>query len=140
MSAVLATITADPIDPARLEALVRHPAAGATVAFTGVVRDHDAGRQVVALYYEAHPDAQVVLADLLTAWLADHPKVYQAGVTHREGMLAVGEVALCVAVCASHRSEAFAACADLVDTVKRSLPVWKRQHFADGATRWAGVP
>lgn len=117
--------------------LVDVPAAGATVVFTGQVRDHDGGRDVVALEYSAHPRAATVLERLaLAAAAADG--VQGIAVSHRVGRLVVGDVALCCAVAADHRRQAFDACLDLVEEVKRSLPVWKHQIFADGTDEWVG--
>ncbi|GAB3050683.1 molybdenum cofactor biosynthesis protein MoaE [Sediminivirga luteola] len=135
---VLAEVTSDPIDPARMREAVRVEAAGAVVTFEGVVRDHDAGRTVVALDYEAHPAAERLLRELLTDLAAELP-VEAFAVSHRVGALAIGDLAFAVAVSAAHRKEAFAACAVLVDEVKARLPVWKRQQFADGTAEWVGA-
>ena len=139
MTIVFSDVIDRPIDPSHIEALVRHPATGATVLFTGVVRDNDDGRPVIALDYEAHPVASATLKELLARWQADHPDVLKAAAVHRYGSLHVGDVAFCACVSAAHRAAAFAACADLVDRVKAQLPVWKRQHFADGVSEWVGV-
>nr|WP_306341599.1 molybdenum cofactor biosynthesis protein MoaE [Pilimelia anulata] len=132
---VIAAVGAAPLDPAAHEAAVRHPAAGAVAGFAGVVRDHDGGRAVVGLEYEAHPDAAAVLAGIAAEVAAD-PAVRAVAVSHRVGPLAVGEVALCAAVSSAHRGPAFAAVAHLVELVKERLPVWKRQRFADGTQEW----
>ena len=138
MSLVRARVTAAALDPIGLEAAVRRSTAGATVLFTGVVRDHDDGRDVAGLDYEAHPDAQEILAVLLAEWLAARPEVLAVGAEHRFGELEIGQVAFCAAVAAAHRAEAFAACAEVVDLVKQSLPVWKHQRFTDGTSLWVG--
>lgn len=135
---VLAEVTHEPLDPARLREAVRREAAGAVVTFEGVVRDHDAGRTVVALDYEAHPAAERLLRAFLTDLAAELP-VEAFAVSHRVGALAIGDLAFAVAVSAAHRKEAFAACAVLVDEVKARLPVWKRQQFADGTAEWVGA-
>nr|WP_229789796.1 molybdenum cofactor biosynthesis protein MoaE [Pilimelia terevasa] len=122
-------------DPAALADAVRRPAAGAVAAFHGVVRDHDGGRGVTALTYEAHPDAGAVLAAVAAEVAAD-PAVHAVAVRHRVGALGVGDVALSAAVSSAHRAAAFAACARLVELVKERLPVWKHQHFADGTAEW----
>ena len=116
-----------------------HPAAGAVVSFAGVVRDHDGGRDVVALRYEAHPSAAGVLAEV-AAEIAKEPAVYAVAVSHRVGDLRVGDVALAAAVSTAHRADAFALCARLVDEVKARLPVWKHQHFVDGTDEWVNAP
>ncbi|HEY5230942.1 MAG TPA: molybdenum cofactor biosynthesis protein MoaE [Galbitalea sp.] len=111
--------------------------AGAVVTFAGIVRDHDAGRSVTSLEYEAHPSAEATLASVAGSVAADFPGV-RIAVEHRTGALAVGDLALACAVSAAHRADAFAACARLVDEVKQRVPIWKQQHFADGTTEWVG--
>ncbi|GAA5189200.1 molybdenum cofactor biosynthesis protein MoaE [Rugosimonospora acidiphila] len=132
-------VTTEPLDVAAHERAVAHPAAGAVVAFQGVVRDHDDGRGVSVLEYEAHPSAEKIL-DEVAAEIAARPEVYAVAVSHRVGLLEVGEIALVAAVSTAHRAEAFRACADLVDEVKSRLPVWKRQAFADGTEEWVNSP
>lgn len=119
-------------------AAVDDAAAGATVSFSGVVRDHDGGRGVTALEYHGHPTAASVVARV-AGEIAARPGVIAVAVSHRIGLLEVGDVALAAAVSAAHRREAFAACIDLVDEVKRQLPVWKRQVFDDGTDEWVGM-
>lgn len=115
------------------------PPAGASVVFTGVVRDHDGDREVRELEYVGHPTAQQVLADV-AARIAAEPEVHAVAVSHRVGVLAVGDTALVAAVSCAHRRSAFDACARLVDEVKHQLPVWKRQVFADGSDEWVNCP
>jgi len=129
----------DPIREAEVAAEVARPDAGAVVTFAGRVRDHDRGRQVRALGYEAHPDGDRVLAEVL-AEARSRPGVLAAAARHRVGELAVGDLAFVAAVSAAHRGEAFAACAWLVDEVKVRLPIWKHQRFADGGDEWVGCP
>lgn len=121
------------------EALVAGPAAGAVVSFAGVVRDHDGGRAVSVLEYVGHPSAGDVIAEV-AAEIALSDDVQAVAVSHRIGVLAVGDVALACAVSSAHRREAFAACARLVDEVKHRLPIWKRQQFDDGTDEWVNCP
>ena len=116
---------------------VTHDDSGAVVSFTGVVRDHDSGRSVVSLVYEAHPSASDVILSVAESIAAQFPGV-RIAIEHRVGSLAVGDVALACAVSSAHRAEAFAACSRLVDDVKASVPIWKEQHFADGTSEWVG--
>jgi len=134
---VIAGVTEDELDVAGHAAAVRDAAAGATVTFEGVVRDHDDGRSVVALEYSAHPTAAGLVAQV-AAQTAERAGVVAVAVTHRYGPLGIGDVALAASVSAAHRREAFDACSHLVDEVKDRLPVWKRQVFADGADEWVG--
>lgn len=128
-------IRSTPITTAEIEAEVRRADAGAVVVFEGRVRDHDHGRTVAALTYEAHPEADSVLREVLAEAL-DQPGVIAAASLHRVGDLAIGDLAFAAAVSAAHRGEAFAACAWLVDAVKERLPVWKLQRFTDGTQEW----
>ncbi|TQM35551.1 molybdopterin synthase catalytic subunit [Pseudonocardia cypriaca] len=127
-----------PLDVAEHAALVDQAAAGAVVTFAGVVRDHDGGRAVRGLEYSAHPTAGKIVADVAADVAARSAGVRAIAVSHRIGPLVIGDVALACAVAADHRKEAFAACAELVDEVKRLLPVWKHQLFADGTDEWVG--
>jgi len=99
-----------------------------------VVRDHDHGQAVRELEYVGHPSAADVVAEVVADLARRHgPSGVRAiAASHRIGTLAIGDVALAVAVSAEHRAEAFAACSAVVDEVKRRLPVWKRQTFDDG--------
>lgn len=139
MSRIETHLTTATLDVAAHEAAVAHPAAGAVVSFAGVVRDHDGGRDVTRLEYEAHPSAADVLAEV-AAEIAKEPEVYAVAVSHRVGPLEIGDVALAAAVSTAHRADAFAACARLVDEVKSRLPVWKHQLFTDGTEEWVNCP
>lgn len=132
-------VTADPLDVAAHERAVADPRAGAVVSFQGVVRDHDHGRGVTVLEYEAHPSATDVLR-AVAAEIAADPAVYSVAVSHRVGRLAVGDVALVAAVSTAHRAAAFAACGRLVDEAKARLPIWKHQVFTDGTDEWVNCP
>ena len=136
---VHARVTADPLDPATVENFVATASDGAVVTFRGVVRDHDPGAdgEVVLLEYEAHPDAERLLLECVTRVAADSGLTIAA--EHRIGSLAVGDLALVAAVAAPHRADAFAACARLIDDLKSTVPIWKRQHSADGTTAWVGL-
>jgi molybdopterin synthase catalytic subunit len=134
-AAVIAEVSDGPLDVAAHERAVSVASAGAQVVFTGVVRDHDHGKAVVDLVYEAHPTAAAVLADVAGRFAA-LPGVAAVAVSHRVGALAIGDVALVAAVSTAHRAEAFDICRQLVDEVKKLIPVWKLQHFADGTEEW----
>lgn len=110
--------------------------AGALVTFSGVVRDHDQGRAVRSLAYEAHPSAQNVLAQVAGDVAGRWSDVVRVAVSHRVGPVPTGQAALVVAVASAHRAEAFEAAAALVDEVKARLPVWKHQVFTDGTDEW----
>ena len=137
MTEVLAVITGESLDQDRFEAFVLDSANGAIVTFRGVVRNHDHGQSVSALDYQSHPDAQRFLEDCCATVANESGLRVAAG--HRTGSLVIGDVALVASVAAPHRAEAFAACEKLVEAIKRTVPIWKRQHLADGATEWVGL-
>jgi molybdopterin synthase catalytic subunit len=130
-------ISATPIDAAAVEDFVLSAENGAVVAFRGIVRNHDRDSAVTGLDYQAHPDAAAFLRECCETVAA--ATGLRVAAVHRTGSLAIGEVALVAAVAAPHRAEAFAACAELVDSIKASVPIWKRQHFASGSSEWVGL-
>jgi len=136
----LARVTDAPLDLGAHVAAVGDPAAGAVATFLGVVRDHDPSvdGEVVALDYSAHPDAEAVLARLAGAATA-RDGVLGVAVSHRVGLLEVGEAAVVAAVATAHRALAFDVCRDLVEAVKAELPVWKREVLRDGSHVWVGL-
>lgn len=135
----IARISSEPLDIAQHLDAVDDPTAGAVTTFIGRVRDHDpdAATAVVALEYTAHPDAEATLHDLASTAVGSGSAI--VAVSHRVGRLAVGDVAVVIAVASSHRAEAFAVCRDVIETIKRELPVWKRQVESDGTTAWKGI-
>lgn len=135
----LCRVTTEPLSVDEHLAAVSGAASGATVVFSGVVRDHDHGRSVVALEYVGHPSAGDVLRECVAEIAAD-PLVHAVAVSHRIGELRIGDAALVAAVGAAHRAEAFAACERLVEVVKARLPIWKRQVFPDGTDEWVNCP
>lgn len=132
-------ITAQPLSVEALRTAVADPAAGAEVVFTGVVRNHD-GREaaVTGLTYQAHPGAQEALRSVCASALERHDVIAVAA-EHRTGELAIGDLAVVIAVSAAHRAEAFAAASWLIDELKRTVPIWKHQRFADGSDEWVGL-
>ena len=136
----LVRLTDAPLDLAEHVAAVSGPRAGAVATFLGIVRDHDPSveGEVVALDYSAHPDAATVLRALADD-AAAKDGVLGVAVSHRVGMLAVGEAAIVAAVATAHRELAFDVCRALVETVKAELPVWKREVLRDGSHVWVGL-
>ena len=135
---VRAAMTDHPILLSEHEELVGHQSAGAVVGFVGMIRDHDGGRRVVRLEYSAHPTAAQVMAEVVAEVAQQSNGVRAIAASHRVGALHIGEAALVAAVAADHRQAAFATCAQLVDTIKARLPVWKHQFFDDGTEEWVG--
>jgi molybdopterin synthase catalytic subunit len=139
MSVDLAGLSAEPIDAASLAGDV-DPECGAVVTFEGRVRNVNEGRRVVRLQYDAYPEmAERVFEDILRRTRETHP-VMAIRVLHRTGTLAVGDTAVAVVVAAGHRAEAFAAAKFVLEAVKEDLPVWKREEYEDGSSRWLGGP
>jgi molybdopterin synthase catalytic subunit len=139
MTVTVVDVVDSPLDLAAHERAVADVRAGAVVSFQGVVRDHDHGRSVTLLEYEGHPGAVGVLREV-AAEIAAGPDVYAVAISHRIGVLKIGDVALVAAVSTAHRAAAFVACARLVDEAKARLPIWKRQVFTDGTDEWVNCP
>jgi molybdopterin synthase catalytic subunit len=132
-------VTADPLSAEALAGLVTVPEAGGVAVFLGVVRDHNAGRRVVALEYEAHaPMAEAKMKEIGEAVHRRWPGVKQVAMAHRVGRLAIGEASVAIAVSAAHRADAFEACRFAIDRLKETVPIWKREVFEDGAV-WVGL-
>ncbi|WP_169948814.1 molybdenum cofactor biosynthesis protein MoaE [Microbispora sp. H11081] len=117
---------------------VEDHAAGGTAVFVGTVREQDGGRPVTLLSYSAHPSAEERLRGVAEKVAADH-KVTALAAVHRVGDLRLGEIAVVVAAACPHRGEAFEACRRLIDDLKREVPIWKHQVFADGDAEWVGA-
>jgi molybdopterin synthase catalytic subunit len=129
-------LTDKPIDTTALLNRVRHPEAGAVVLFLGTTRELTAGRQTVALDYEAYREmAESQLADLEAEARRRWP-VIECSITHRLGRVPPTEASVAIAVSTPHRSDAFAAGQWLIDSLKRDVPIWKREEWADGTTEW----
>jgi len=130
-------VTDQVIDPRQVEAAVTGPDAGAVVTFSGNVRDNARGRDVQALDYEAYvPAAEKMLAHIGLEILDRWPSVRTA-ITHRTGLLQAGETSVVIACASAHRAQAFEAAAYAIDRIKEIVPVWKKEHYADGST-WIG--
>jgi len=128
-----------PLSPDAIAADVDDPGAGGIVIFSGVVRNETGGRPVKFLEYEAHaPMAEAKMreigAEIRTRWSG----VRRVAMLHRIGRLEIGESSVLIAVSAAHRGEAFDACRYAIDTLKRTVPVWKKEHFEDGEV-WVGL-
>ena len=135
----LVALRETPLDVAEVLAAVEDPAAGGVVSFTGLVRDHDGGRGVTDLEYQAHPGAEAALRAVADRIAAELP-VHALAAVHRTGLLAVGDIAVVVAASAAHRGQAFEAARRLIDDLKATVPIWKRQVFDDGEQEWVGTP
>jgi molybdopterin synthase catalytic subunit len=130
----LVRVSDDPIDPAEILDRVADDAAGAAVLFLGTVRDHSPGRPgVTRLEYEAYREVVEELIREIAAEAGARRPILAAAVAHRIGSLEVGEISVAVAVSSAHRSDAFEAGRFLIDEVKRTAPIWKKEHWPGGA-------
>jgi molybdopterin synthase catalytic subunit len=130
-------VTATPLEPRDVEALVAAPDAGAIVTFTGTVRDHARGRQVVALDYEAYEPAAEKMLARIGEEIRERWGIERVAIAHRIGYLTPGEASVVIAVASPHRAEAFDACRHAIERIKEIVPIWKKEHYADGAI-WVG--
>jgi len=122
-----------------VRAAVAGPGAGGIALFAGAVRDTDHDHGVTGLSYSAHPSAEAELRRV-AEMIAEKFKVLCIAAVHRVGDLAIGDLAVVAAVACAHRGEAFAACRELIDVLKASVPIWKHQLFTDGTSEWVGTP
>jgi molybdopterin synthase catalytic subunit len=128
-----------PLSPDEIAARVDDPGAGGIVIFSGVVRNETGGRPVKYLEYEAHaPMAEAKLREIGAAIRGRWPGVKRVAMLHRIGRLEIGESSVLIAVSAAHRGDAFEACRYAIDTLKQTVPVWKKEHFEDGEV-WVGL-
>jgi len=130
-------VAAEPIDTSLLLAAVADPAAGGTTLFVGTTRDENEGRVVERLEYEAYEAMAVREMQRIGADIARRWPVVAVAMSHRVGVVPVGEVSVAVAVSAAHREEAFAACRYGIDTLKATVPIWKKEYYR-GGEHWVG--
>lgn len=123
------------IDPGSVIASVRTPAHGGIASFVGFVRDHHEGRSVLRLEYSAYTSMAEAEMARITAEAGERWGA-KVSVVHRTGRLEVGEVAVAIAASTPHRAAAFEACRFVIEELKRRVPIWKREHFADGTSVW----
>ena len=126
------------LDLSELVRQVQNPERGGIASFLGVVRSEHQGRAVLRLDYSAYHDmAEAECARVVAEAEARWP--VRVALQHRIGTLEVGEVAVVVVAAGAHRDEAFAACRHVIEELKRRVPIWKREHFADGQVDWVGA-
>jgi len=135
MSVPQVAVTSERLDSEALVALVNANGDGAVVTFAGLVRDHNQGRQVQFLEYEAYePLATRALQRIVDEAHELWPGA-RVAVHHRLGRLEIGEASIVIAAASAHRADAFAACRYTIERVKQIVPIWKREHF-DGGDIW----
>jgi molybdopterin synthase catalytic subunit len=129
-------LTEQPIDHAALRNALADRRSGALATFEGWVRDHNEGRQVKALGYEAYGELAIKEGERILQEALAKFDVHGASCVHRIGSLQIGDIAVWVGVSSAHRGEAFAACQFIIDEIKQRVPIWKREEYADGQVEW----
>ena len=142
MPKIIITFTRAVIDPGAVAASAGDPACGGTALFIGTTRNSERGREVIGLEYEAYEPMARKVIDALSRTAAERWQTGTLAVVHRLGPVGVGEASIVIAAAAPHRREAFEACRFLIDEIKRSAPIWKKELYADGAGggSWVGLP
>ena len=137
---VVVALTREPIDAAKLIAAAKQAEDGAVVVFDGIVRNHSRGRRTLHLDYEAYDEMALRQMRELGCQAHERFAVRQVTMIHRLGRLEIGETSVLIIVASAHRSAAFEACRWLIDTLKQTVPIWKKETFADGAVWAPGEP
>jgi molybdopterin synthase catalytic subunit len=132
----ITTLVHEPIDHDTLATYVRGNEDGAIVIFDGFVRDHSKNRRTLYLEYEAYEPMALAKIQEIAAYLHNHFPIHRVAMVHRLGRLEIGETSVYIAVSAAHRAAAFDACRYAIDTLKRTVPIWKKEYFEDGSV-WA---
>ena len=137
---VVTALTRDMIDAEKLVAAAKRGEDGAVVVFDGIVRDHTRNRRTLYLDYEAYEEMARKQMDSLSREAVTRFGVRHVTLVHRLGRLHVGETSVLIVVASAHRAQAFDACRWLIDTLKKTVPIWKKETFVDGAVWAAGEP
>ena len=135
-----AAIVRDKIPTATILESVKQPADGATLVFEGIVRNHSRGRRTLFLEYEAYEAMALSELQSLATQAVSRFAIRQVALVHRLGRLEIGETSVLIVVASAHRAAAFEACRWLIDTLKQTVPIWKKEHFADGVVWADGEP
>jgi molybdopterin synthase catalytic subunit len=133
-------LTRERIDGEKLVAEAKRGEDGAVVVFDGIVRNNSRGRETLHLDYEAYEEMALKRMRELADEARERFGVRQVTMMHRLGRLAIGETSVLIVVASAHRAQAFEACRWLIDTLKQTVPIWKKETFADGAVWAAGEP
>ena len=131
------TLSSAPLENIALRENFTAPGAGAFTCFEGRVRDNNDGKSVVALDYEAYEPLCRAEMEKIFQEARNRCAAIDIKAAHRTGKLKVGELVVWVGVLAAHRDEAFTACRYVIDELKKRLPVWKKEYYADGSSQWS---
>jgi molybdopterin synthase catalytic subunit len=134
------SIVSEAIDLRGIKEDLADPRDGAALFFEGVVRNHTRGRRTLYLDYEAYESMALNEMERLTQAALERFQVRDVRLVHRLGRLEIGETSVAIAVASAHRAAAFEACRWLIDTLKKTVPIWKKEHFEDGAVWADGEP
>ena len=129
-------LTTNAIETAALREQLADPAAGAYCGFEGWVRNHNEGQRVLRLEYEVYGPVATKEGEKILTEACEQFAVIKAQGVHRSGILEIGECAVWVGVVAAHRDDAFKACRYIIDALKVRLPIWKKEHYANGDSEW----
>jgi molybdopterin synthase catalytic subunit len=129
-------ITSEPIGADEAAGFVADPSAGGTCVFVGTVRDHSAAGAVTGLTYEAWEELANKRLEEIGGEMLDKWPLRRVALLHRTGDLAIGEASVVVACSSPHRAEAFDACRHGIERLKEDVPIWKKEHLAEGESRW----
>jgi MoaE-MoaD fusion protein len=133
-------LTRERIDAEKLIAEAKSGEDGAVVVFDGIVRNHSRGRETLYLDYEAYEEMALRQMKELAGHARERFGVRHVTIVHRLGRLEIGETSVLIVVASAHRTQAFEACRWLIDTLKKTVPIWKKEHFEDGAVWADGEP
>ncbi len=133
-------IAREPIDTKKVLDEIKHPEDGAAVVFEGIVRNNTRGRRTLYLDYEAYESMALKQMQSLAAQALTDFKIRDVAIIHRLGKLEIGDTSVLIIVASAHRAAAFDACRWLIDTLKRTVPIWKKEYFEDGAVWADGEP
>ena len=130
-------IVREPIDTEALRRRASHPKAGAVLIFCGDIRDHSEGKKVEVLEYEAHENMALRQMNEVVDAAKRHWPIHHVEVIHRLGRMEIMDCSIAIAVSASHRADGYESSRFIIDTIKRSVPIWKKEHFAGGDSAWS---
>ncbi len=131
-------VVREPIRPADVLAQVGADQDGASLLFVGVVRDHNDGRPVAGVHYDAYEEMAARVLEEIVREAEERFGTDRIAVLHRIGDLTIGDVSVAIAVSTPHRAESYEASRFIIEEIKQRLPVWKKEHYTDGAVEWVG--
>ncbi len=129
-------ISDKPLDPANLRELLHSPSCGGYCSFEGWVRNHHEGKAVSSLEYSSYPELATKEGNRIIHTAIERFDIQDIRCQHRVGHLAIGDMAVYVGVSAAHRDAAFLACRYVIDEIKKTVPIWKKEHYTDNTTAW----